>query len=160
MSSTPRASRSCAGRSSTSSRRGPSPSLAPNPPGSDILRPMRAIPLARAARRRHGLEPIVGSDGTLDAADASAARRIAARLTATRGRTGQPAVSAGEVAALAALDAILHRVIEEERAAGRADLGAAATAVGTSLGESALVDVEEAWRGQFRDGGGRSARRP
>ena len=31
---------------------------------------MRAIPLARAARRRHGLEPIVGSDGTLDAADA------------------------------------------------------------------------------------------
>ena len=101
----------------------------------------------------------MGSDGTLDAADASAARRIAARLTAARGRTGQPAVSAGEVAALAALDAVLHRVIEEERSAGRADLGAAVTAIDTSLGESALVDVEQAWRGQFRDGGAPGARR-
>ena len=57
--------------------------------GSDILRPMRAIPLARAARRRHGLEPIVGRDGTLDAADAGAARRIAARLTAARDAAGR-----------------------------------------------------------------------
>ena len=54
---------------------------------------MRAIPLARAARRRHGLEPIVGRDGTLDAADAGAARRIAARLTAARDATGEPAVA-------------------------------------------------------------------
>jgi hypothetical protein len=36
---------------------------------------MRAIPLARSARSRHELEPIVGRDGTLDAADAGAARR-------------------------------------------------------------------------------------
>ena len=65
---------------------------------------MRAIPLARTARRRHGLEPIVGRAGTLDAADAAAARRIAARLTASRDADGGPAVSAGEVAALAAMD--------------------------------------------------------
>ena len=101
----------------------------------------------------------MGSEGTLDAADAGAARRIAARLTAARGRTGQPAVSAGEVAALAALDAVLHRVIDVERSAGRADLGAAVTAVGTSLGDKALAEVEEAWRGQFSDGGERTAPR-
>jgi glycosidase len=111
---------------------------------------MRAIPLARAARRRHGLEPIVGRGGTLDAADASAARRIAARLTAARGKAGRPAVSGGEVAALAALDAVLHRLIDTERSAGRADLGAAIAAVGSALGKEALAEVDEAWRGQFR----------
>src|SRR5687768_59303 len=156
MSSTPRASRSCAGRSSTSSRRGPSPSLAPNPRGSDILRPMRAIPLARTARRRHGLEPIVGRDGTLDAADAGAARRIAARMSASRDAAGEPGVSAGEVAALAALDAVLYRLVERERDAGRADLGSAVAAVDSKLGPGARDEVERAWRGQFLDEPGRS----
>ena len=117
---------------------------------------MRAIPLARTARRRHGLEPIVGRDGTLDAADAGAARRIAARLTAARDAAGGPAVSAGEVAALAAMDAVLHRLIDLERQAGRADLGAAVDAVGSSVGAGALAEVEKAWRGQFSDGGRRS----
>jgi glycosidase len=117
---------------------------------------MRAIPLARAARRRHGLEPIVGRDGTLDAADAGAARRIAARLTVARDKAGQPAVSAGEVAALAAMDAILHRLIETERDAGRADLGAAVTAVDSALGAGALTEVGDAWHGQFREGQGRT----
>jgi glycosidase len=117
---------------------------------------MRAIPLARAARRRHGLEPIVGRDGTLDAADAGAARRIAARVTASRQPSGGPPVSAGEVAALAALDSVLHRLIETERDAGRADLGSAVSAVDSALGAEALPEVERAWRGQFRgDGGGR-----
>src|SRR5215212_5379537 len=109
---------------------------------------MRAIPLARQARRKHGLEPIVGRDGTLDAADARAARRIAARLTAARDVAGQPAVSAGEVAALAALDAVLHRLIETERAAGRVDLGAAKAAVDAALGSGAIAEVHQAWRGQ------------
>jgi hypothetical protein len=119
---------------------------------------MRAIPLARAARRKHGLEPIVGRDGTLDAADAGAARRIAARLSAAREPAGEPGVSAGEVAALAALDAVLHRLIERERDAGRADLGAAVAAVGTNVGAGALDEVDRAWRGQFReDGRGPSA---
>ncbi|HEX3264651.1 MAG TPA: hypothetical protein VHR16_03195, partial [Candidatus Limnocylindrales bacterium] len=90
---------------------------------------MRAIPIARAARRKHGLEPIVGRAGTLDAADALAARRIAARLTAARDKAGEPGVSAGEVAALAALDAALHRLVDEEEAAGRADLAATFEAV-------------------------------
>jgi glycosidase len=117
---------------------------------------MRAIPLARAARRRHGLEPIVGRDGTLDAADAGAARRIAARVTASREPSGGPPVSAGEVAALAALDSVLHRLIETERDAGRADLGSAVAAVDSALGAEALPEVERAWRGQFPgDGGGR-----
>ena len=120
---------------------------------------MRAIPLARAARRRHGLEPIVGQAGTLDAADATAARRIAARLTAARGASGEPAVSAGEVAALAALDATLHRLIEVERAAGRADLSAAVTAVDSALGSTALTELDDAWRGQFREGGGSRRRK-
>ncbi|MEA2674554.1 MAG: hypothetical protein QOI92_1746 [Chloroflexota bacterium] len=118
---------------------------------------MRAIPLARSARRRHGLEPIVGRDGTLDASDAVAARRIAARLTAARGAAGKSAVSAGEVAGLAALDAVLHRLIDVEHAAGRADLGAAVAAVESALGETALEEVGAAWRGQFRDEGGRAA---
>ena len=126
---------------------------------------MRAIPLARAARRRHGLEPIVGRDGTLDAADAAAARRIAARLSAARDAAGQPGVSAGEVAALAALDAVLHRLIDAEQAAGRADLRAAVAAVGSALGETALADADEAWRGEFRNGtrgagASRARRRP
>ena len=90
---------------------------------------MRAIPLARAARRKHGLEPIVGRNGTLDAADAGAARRIAARMTVARDAAGEPPVSAGEVAALAAMDAVLHRLIEHERDAGRADLDATVAAV-------------------------------
>ena len=117
---------------------------------------MRAIPLARTARRRHGLEPIVGRDGTLDAADAGAARRIAARLTAARDAAGGPAVSGGEVAALAAMDAVLHRLIDQERQSGRADLGAAIQAVGSSLGPAALAEVDKAWRGQFRDDGRRA----
>jgi glycosidase len=119
---------------------------------------MRAIPLARSARRRHGLEPIVGRNGTLDAADASAARRIAARLTAARDVAGEPAVSAGEVAALAALDAVLHRLIDTEHAAGRVNLGAAVEAVESALGESALEEVGAGWRGQFRDEGTRAGR--
>ncbi len=110
---------------------------------------MRAIPLARAARRRHGLEPIV-RDGTLDAADAAAARRIAARMTVARDAAGGPSVSAGEVAALAALDAVLHRLIASEREAGRADLGSVVGAVDSALGAEALPEVEKAWRGQFR----------
>jgi len=117
---------------------------------------MRAIPLARAARRKHGLEPIVGRSGTLDAADAGAARRIAARMTVARDAAGEPGVSAGEVAALAAMDAVLHRLIERERDAGRADLGAAVTAVGSSLGSGALAEVDQAWRGQFRENGRRT----
>jgi glycosidase len=114
---------------------------------------VRAIPLARAARRRHGLEPIV-RDGTLDAADAAAARRIAARLTSARDAKGGPAVSAGDVAALAALDAVLHRLIASEREAGRADLGSVVRAVDSALGAEALPEVEKAWRGQFRGGRG------
>ncbi|HEX2626810.1 MAG TPA: alpha-amylase family glycosyl hydrolase, partial [Candidatus Limnocylindrales bacterium] len=119
---------------------------------------MRQIPLARAARRRHGLEPIVGRDGTLDAADAAAARGIAARVTAAREAAGEPAVSAGEVAALAALDAVLHRLIDIERAAGRVDLAATVASVGSALGEPAIAEVGAAWRGQFRGGDSTGAR--
>jgi glycosidase len=117
---------------------------------------MRAIPLARAARRKHGLEPIVGRAGTLDAADALAARRIAARLTVARDKAGEPAVSAGEVAALAALDAALHRLVDEERQQGRADLSATFDAVGSALGSKAIAEVDREWRGQFRSDGSRA----
>ena len=130
---------------------------------------VRAIPLARPARRRHRLEPpIVGRDGTLDAADAAAARSIAARLTAARltpppaGTVDEPArpsemqpVGAGDVAALAALDAVLHRLIEHERDAGRVDLPAVTASVREALGDAAVSEVDRAWRSQFRDGDGR-----
>ena len=119
---------------------------------------MRAIPLARAARRKLGLEPIVGRDGTLDAADAFAARRIAAQLTVARDRDGEPAVSAGEVAALAALDAALHRLVEEEQQAGRADLAATFDAVGSALGAKAIAEVDREWRGHFRSDGTRGGK--
>jgi glycosidase len=119
---------------------------------------MRAIPLARAARRKHGLEPIVGRDGTLDAADALAARRIAARLTVARDKAGEPAVSAGEVAALAALDAALHRLVEDEQQAGRADLAATFDAVGSALGSEAIAEVDREWRGHFRSDGSRGGK--
>jgi glycosidase len=117
---------------------------------------MRAIPIARAARRKHGLEPIVGRAGTLDAADALAARRIAAQLTAARDKDGEPAVSAGEVAALAALDAALHRLVEDEQQAGRADFAATFDAVGSALGVQAIAEVDREWRGQFRSDGARA----
>jgi hypothetical protein len=117
---------------------------------------MRAIPLARSARRRHGLEPIVGRDGTLDASDAVAARRIAARLTAARGAAGEPAVSAGEVAGLAALDAVLHRLIEVEHAAGRVNLGAAVDAVESRRGRPSGADGRGAARGRPHRGGARA----
>ena len=94
----------------------------------------------------------MGREGTLDAADAAAARGIAARVTAAREAAGEPAVSAGEVAALAALDAVLHRLIEIERDAGRVDLSATVATVGSALGEPAIAEVGDAWRGQFRDG--------
>jgi glycosidase len=119
---------------------------------------VRQIPLARTARRRHGLEPIVGREGTLDAADAAAARGIAARVTVAREAAGEPAVSAGEVAALAAMDAVLHRVIDMERSAGRVDLAATVASVGSALGEPAIAEVGAAWRGQFRGGEGAVAR--
>src|SRR6185295_9580721 len=93
--------------------------------------------------------------GTLDAADAGAARRIAARMSVARDAAGEPPVSAGEVAALAAMDAVLHRLIEHERDAGRADLDATVAAVGSSLGSAALDEVDKGWRGQFRDDGRR-----
>src|SRR3954462_10295604 len=107
---------------------------------------MRAIPLARSARSRLDLEPILDPSGRLDARDTSAARRVVARLNRERiaqaapptdptpARASAPAaaapgppakrVAAGELIALTALDAVLHQVVEHERARGT-DLGAA-----------------------------------
>jgi glycosidase/uridine kinase len=113
---------------------------------------MRAIPLARTARRRHRLEPpLVAPDGSLDAGDAAAARRIAARLNAARQATGETEVGAGEITALAALDAVLHHVVQRERAAGRADLDAAVREARSAVGGDGLTRVRRTWRSQFRD---------
>ncbi|HEY2915751.1 MAG TPA: hypothetical protein VGI98_00920, partial [Candidatus Limnocylindrales bacterium] len=124
---------------------------------------MRAIPLARSARRRLHLEPpVLDASGTLDARDTAAARRVAARLNAPRqaaavqrphgelaatppraaaspapapGAGGeppidrdQPPVGAGDIVALAALNAVLHQVVEAERRNGTADLRSAVLA--------------------------------
>ena len=72
---------------------------------------------------RHKLEPpLVATDGSFDARNATAARRIAARLNVDRVATAEPLAAAGDVTALAALDAVLHRIVERERDAGRVDL--------------------------------------
>jgi len=119
--------------------------------------PMRAIALARTARRRHRLEPLVGPDGVLDARNASAARRIAARLNAAR-VIDAPAdavirpIGGGDVAALAALGAVLHEVVRREREAGAADLESAAAAARTALGTPAIAAVRRAWRHEFVEG--------
>src|SRR5438874_9278071 len=146
-------SRSFAGRSTTPRPIAPprrraveGPGARP-PRGRDILRPMRAIPLARSARRRLKLDPpILDASGTLDARDTAAARRIAVQLnrartegppvTETASVAGSqlharaasddapsranaaapaetlPQVGAGDLVALAALDAVLHRVLD------------------------------------------------
>jgi glycosidase len=112
---------------------------------------MRAIPLARSARRRHRLEPpIVGRDGTLDARNAAAARGIAARLNAARADGTGPLIGAGEITALAALDAVLHRVVQRERERGRADLDGVAERVGRDLGPRTIGRVATAWTAEFR----------
>ncbi|MEZ0240629.1 MAG: alpha-amylase family glycosyl hydrolase [Chloroflexota bacterium] len=111
---------------------------------------MRAIPLARSARRRHRLEPpIVGRDGTLDARNAAGARRIAARLNAARADGTAPLIGAGEITALAALDAVLHRVVQRERERGRADLDGAAARVSRDLGARSVGRVAAAWANEF-----------
>jgi glycosidase len=115
---------------------------------------MRAIRIARPARRRHRLEPpVLGADGRFDARDAGAARRIAARLNEARLASEAPPVAAGEVTALAVLDAILHRLVERETAAGRANLAGAATAARRRVGAEAVTEVGRAWRREFGDGG-------
>ena len=127
--------------------------------------PMRAIALARTARRRHRLEPLVGPEGSLDARNAGAARRIAARLNAARASEARPdevvrPIGGGEVAALAALGAVLHEVVRRERETGAADLTRAAAAARTALGTPALSAVRRAWRREFVETPGVAAAAP
>ena len=112
---------------------------------------MRATTLARTARRRHKIEPpLVAGDGTFDAGNAAGARRIAARLTARR-RVGRDLpVGAGDVTGLAVMNAVLHRVVEQERNTGRADLEGATARLEHSLG-SEVSTVTKAWRREFGD---------
>jgi RimJ/RimL family protein N-acetyltransferase/glycosidase len=113
---------------------------------------MRATPLARTARHRHKLEPpLVATDGSFDAGNATAARRIAARLNVDRVATTEPLAAAGDVTALAALDAVLHRIVERERGAGRVDLDRAIDRAREALGEGAIAQVADAWEREFRD---------
>src|SRR5512140_2063098 len=180
-SSTRRASRSSAGRSTTPprSRRSPtSPRAAAGarpPAGRDILRPMRAIHLARSARHRLKLgPPILDGSGALDARDTAGARRVAAQVNRARGEAPAPAVpanraasteaagssaaaaadtlgpiGAGDLVALAALDAVLHHLVEADRDAGRADLGGAVRQAEHALGRDAPRTVAGAWLREF-----------
>ena len=112
---------------------------------------MRATTLARTARRRHKIEPpLVAGDGTFDAGNAAGARRIAARLTARRRAGRDLPVGAGDVTGLAVMNAVLHRVVEQERNAGRADLEGATARLEHSLG-SEVSTVTKAWRREFGD---------
>jgi uridine kinase/glycosidase len=109
---------------------------------------MRALPIARSARRRLKLEPpVLDPPGALDARDTSAARRIAARLNGARLEPTARLVGAGELTALAALDAVLHRVVDEERT--RVGLDAAAGRARAVVGMPAASRTERAWAREF-----------
>jgi len=127
---------------------------------------MRAIPLARSARRRLKLDPpILDATGTLDAGDTAAARRVAAQVNRSRseipaqppngGRrppsqpVPEPAIGAGDLVALAALDAVLHRLIEVDRDAGRSDLASAIAQTEASIGAEPARAVAGAWAREF-----------
>jgi glycosidase len=111
---------------------------------------MRALAVGRTARRRHRLEPaLVGRDGSLDARDAAAARRIAARLNASRAAEPERLVAGGEVTGMAALGAVLHEVVRLEREAGSRDLSRAAAAGAAAVGPAGLESVGRAWRREF-----------
>jgi len=112
---------------------------------------MRAIAVGRTARRRLRLEPpLVGRDGALDARDATAARRIAARLNQARPAEPEQHVAGGDVTAIAVLGAILHEVVRRERARGRA-VDRAAQAGVEAVGPAGLASVARAWRQEFGD---------
>jgi len=96
---------------------------------------MRELPVSRTARRRFGLDGTAIASGPVrPAGDVADARRVAAAVNATR-LPGEPAVQAGELAALALLHEIFHLVVER---AGDLDPGAAmpaaAAAVAADLG--------------------------
>ena len=138
---------------------------------------MRAIHLARSARRRLKLgPPILDASGALDARDMAAARRVAAQVNQVRGelapehesrrpsaatgrQAGQPdaaqpeaapsPVGPGDLVALAALDAVLHHLVEADRAAGLADLGGAVRHAERALGAEASRSVAGAWSREF-----------
>src|SRR4029078_7610391 len=104
---------------------------------------MRPIPLARTARRRLHLEPpVVDASGTLDARDTAAARRVAARMKAAHPKRAAAAPpGAGDVVALAALNAVLHQLVEQERRTGAADLRSAVRAAEERLGPTTARSV-------------------
>jgi glycosidase len=136
--------------------------------------PGRTIRLARSARRRLQLEPpILEASGALDARDTAAARRVAARLnreraaaaaaaaatarpapgmpapaTATPAPSVGPQVGAGDLVALAALGAVLHRVIARETETASIDVAAASARAKAALGGAASA-VERAWSSEF-----------
>lgn len=113
---------------------------------------MRAIAVGRTARRRLRLEPpLVGRDGALDARDATAARRIAARLNQARAAEPERQVAGGDITAIAVLGAILHEVVRRERAAAAREVDRAVEAGAEAVGPSGLASVRRAWRREFGD---------
>ena len=58
-------------------------------------------------------------------------------------------VGAGDLVALAALDAVLHRVIDRDREAGRVDLSGAISRTEREIGSEAARSVAGAWATEF-----------
>jgi len=110
---------------------------------------MRAIAVGRTARRRHRLDPLVGRDGSLDARDATAARRIAARLNQARPAEPERHIAGGDVTAIAVLGAVLHEVVRRERSAPGREVERAAQASKDALVAADLASVSRAWRREF-----------
>ena len=111
---------------------------------------MRAIAVARTARRRHRLEPpLVDRDGALDARDATAARRIAARLNQDRAAEPERQVAGGDVTAIAVLGAVLHEVVRRERAEAAPDIERAADAGIGAVGARGVATVGRALQREF-----------
>jgi glycosidase len=104
---------------------------------------VKPVPVARSARRSLDLDA-AGPTAIveLDPRDLHAARIVAARLA-------EPAVGAGDVAALAALHAILHAVVETAVREGRADLATAMAAARSRVGSPGVRSVARGWIDAF-----------
>jgi hypothetical protein len=120
---------------------------------------MRALPFSRTARRRFELDavaadapaPVQATSRSRMAANLPAARRVVAKVNATR-RAGEPSAQAGELAALELLHEISHLLIEraaelQPRTSMEVTTDAVTRAVGTIRADRLLGAVA----GEFPD---------
>jgi glycosidase len=124
---------------------------------------MRALPISRTARQRFGLDalaapaPAAGPRPTGLAADIVSARRVVAKVNATR-RAGEPSAQAGELAAFELLHEIFHMlVIKAAELVPETAMPVTTDVVEETVGEPVLGEVLDAVADEFPDVGDRPA---